>query len=202
MRCSRLQCWWEKPGPILYVWRLHDRLRFASPCKSPLPSTSQPLNMLRQLPRVTTTSSRAICFARRSVMSTALRRNHVLREPARPPSRPHPTQPTHLCRTRTTLGQATRSYSSSPHTPVADPDRPELFYHLFDPPTPVSHAVPVYALSFVGEVLPSASSCAVIGWLPAIAVSESEEAGLNDFVPNGASHVSFRSGRLEHSAKS
>ena len=71
-------------------------------------------------------------------------------------------------------------------TSFADPDRPELFYHLFHPPTSISETTPVFALSFISEAPPTVDSCAVLGWLPA-AASEEGEAGLNDFRENGTS---------------
>lgn len=66
-----------------------------------------------------------------------------------------------------------------------DPDRPDLFYHLFTPPTPLSSTHPVYALSFLSSPPSSIMSASVIGWLPAS--GEGEGAGLNDFVENGTS---------------
>lgn len=66
----------------------------------------------------------------------------------------------------------------------ADPDRPELFYHLFHPPqTPSGRAV--FALSFLADRPSVVDSCAVVGWLPAEGSGEAEEAGLNDFKENG-----------------
>ena len=70
----------------------------------------------------------------------------------------------------------------------ADPDRSDLFYHLFTPPTSLSSAHPVFALSFLLTPPPSVVSSSVIGWLPAS--GQGESAGLNDFVENGA----FRAG--------
>ncbi|KAI1786927.1 hypothetical protein LXA43DRAFT_975521 [Ganoderma leucocontextum] len=64
----------------------------------------------------------------------------------------------------------------------ADPDRADLFYHLFTPPTSLSSAHPVFALSFLPTPPPSVASSSVIGWLPAS--GEGEGAGLNDFVEN------------------
>ncbi|KAH9903381.1 hypothetical protein C8Q73DRAFT_785967 [Cubamyces lactineus] len=85
-----------------------------------------------------------------------------------------------------------RYYTSSSHTnnteagkavqSLADPDRPDLFYHLFPAPTSISSSTPVFALSFLPESPPSVLSCSVIGWLPAS--GEGEQAGLNDFVEN------------------
>lgn len=75
-------------------------------------------------------------------------------------------------------------------TSFADPDRPELFYHLYHPPTSISRSSAVFAVSFLENAPAEVESCAVIGWLPAeseAATGESEEAGLNDFRPNGAS---------------
>ncbi|OSD01041.1 hypothetical protein PYCCODRAFT_1436823 [Trametes coccinea BRFM310] len=64
----------------------------------------------------------------------------------------------------------------------ADPDRPDLFYHLFPAPTSISSSASVFALSFLSEPPPSVLSAAVIGWLPAS--GEGGDAGLNDFVEN------------------
>ncbi|KAI0657512.1 hypothetical protein C8Q70DRAFT_1001854 [Cubamyces menziesii] len=72
------------------------------------------------------------------------------------------------------VGRAVQSF--------ADPDRPDLFYHLFPAPTSISSSTPVFALSFLSEPPPSVLSCSVIGWLPAS--GEGEQAGLNDFVEN------------------
>ncbi|KAI0649914.1 hypothetical protein C8Q79DRAFT_901051 [Trametes meyenii] len=63
-----------------------------------------------------------------------------------------------------------------------DPDRPDLFYHLFPAPTSISSSAPVFAISFLPEAPPSVLSSAVVGWLPAS--GQGEEAGLNDFVEN------------------
>ncbi|RDB23363.1 hypothetical protein Hypma_009472 [Hypsizygus marmoreus] len=68
-------------------------------------------------------------------------------------------------------------------TSFPDPVRPDLFYYLVDPPTPLSRDQPAYALSFLPSPPPSPDSSTVIGWLPA-AASEAQEAGLNDFVEN------------------
>ncbi|EMD36987.1 hypothetical protein CERSUDRAFT_95256 [Gelatoporia subvermispora B] len=64
--------------------------------------------------------------------------------------------------------------------------QPDLFYHLYHPPTPLSDTIPVFALSFLPNAPPSVQSSTVIGWLPAATPEESEEAGLNDFVENSA----------------
>lgn len=77
------------------------------------------------------------------------------------------------------------SDSANPSTSFPDPERPDLFYHLFEPPTDISHTSPVFALSFLSTPPPFVRSCTVIGWLPASAPGEKEEgAGLNDFVEN------------------
>ncbi|KAI0634286.1 hypothetical protein C8Q77DRAFT_1055182 [Trametes polyzona] len=81
--------------------------------------------------------------------------------------------------------RATRTYSSPPGTAVQsfpDPDRPDLFYHLFPAPTSISSSTPVFAVSFLPDPPPSVLSCAVVGWLPAS--GSGEGAGLNDFVEN------------------
>ena len=86
---------------------------------------------------------------------------------------------------------ATFSYARTYSTPGSatifpDPDRPDLFYHLVDPPSALSRSHPVFALSFLSDPLPTSDSCAVIGWLPAAAEAEAQEAGLNDFRENSA----------------
>ncbi|KAI0922686.1 hypothetical protein AcV5_009591 [Taiwanofungus camphoratus] len=73
--------------------------------------------------------------------------------------------------------------SSQPNS-FPDPDRPDLFYHLLEPPSPISSSIPVFALSFLSRSPASAQSPSVIGWLPASVPGEAEEAGLNDFVEN------------------
>ncbi|KAH9934145.1 uncharacterized protein B0H18DRAFT_1114891 [Fomitopsis serialis] len=77
------------------------------------------------------------------------------------------------------------SDSRAPPTSFPDPERPDLFYHLFEPPSDVSHTAPVFALSFLSTPPPSVRSCTVIGWLPASTPrGKEEDAGLNDFVEN------------------
>ncbi|PFH53424.1 hypothetical protein AMATHDRAFT_1090 [Amanita thiersii Skay4041] len=75
-----------------------------------------------------------------------------------------------------------------------DPTRPDLYYHLVGPPTPVSDSHPAFALSFLSSPPPTKSgsereSAGVIGWLPAVVehvagAEGGEEAGLNDFKEN------------------
>ncbi|KAI0074935.1 hypothetical protein K474DRAFT_1709427 [Panus rudis PR-1116 ss-1] len=94
----------------------------------------------------------------------------------------------------TTLGarvtyrpQHTSSTSSTASATIADPDRPDLFYHLFEPPHALSPSAPVYALSLLEEAPIDVTSRTIIGWLPAVTAGEGEDsAGLNDFVPNAA----------------
>ncbi|KAJ4496034.1 hypothetical protein C8J55DRAFT_553776 [Lentinula edodes] len=72
-----------------------------------------------------------------------------------------------------------------PSGSFADHTRPDLFYHLVEPPTPLSPDVPVYALSFLPSAPPVPNSATVIGWLPASTESQTEQdAGLNDFKEN------------------
>jgi hypothetical protein len=86
-----------------------------------------------------------------------------------------------------------RAYSTSSaesaETTFPDPDRPDLFYHLVESPLPSSGSSAAFALSFLPDHLPKTDSCAVIGWLPAAAESEAQEAGLNDFVENRESEL-------------
>ncbi|KAI6107777.1 hypothetical protein EDD16DRAFT_1488520 [Pisolithus croceorrhizus] len=85
------------------------------------------------------------------------------------------------------MGPCARRAVSS-QAPIADPDRPDLFYHLVSFPHPVnsSSSASAYALSFLPAPPPSSRSATVIGWLPAIAEGTSRdiEAGLDDFVEN------------------
>jgi len=67
---------------------------------------------------------------------------------------------------------------------MTEPSRSDLFYHVISPPTPISPSLPAFGLSFLSTPPPSAVSCAVIGWLPAVAEGEGQEAGLNDFKEN------------------
>ena len=85
--------------------------------------------------------------------------------------------------------------TASPNVPrqktsFQDPERPDLYYHLVDPPTPASASQPAFALSFLPTLPEPADSSAIIGWLPAALDEQNSgqgqgEAGLNDFVENG-----------------
>ena len=79
----------------------------------------------------------------------------------------------------------------SSQAPIADPSRPDLFYHLLPFPREQDHSQsnPVYALSFLPAPPPSSGSATILGWLPAVteAGTEDVDAGLNDFVENRAS---------------
>jgi len=77
-----------------------------------------------------------------------------------------------------------RCYSSDDSAPMTDPSRPDLFYHVLSPPTPISSSLPAFGLSYVSKPPPSADSSAIIGWLPAASKGEGQEAGLNDFKEN------------------
>jgi hypothetical protein len=81
-----------------------------------------------------------------------------------------------------------RCYNSENSFP--DPSRSDIFYHFFSPPTHLSPILPVYALSFLPTRPPSADSCTIIGWLPAAAEREDQEAGLSDFKENGLDQLS------------
>ncbi|KAJ7747893.1 hypothetical protein DFH07DRAFT_830486 [Mycena maculata] len=96
-----------------------------------------------------------------------------------------------LCPTRhvpppVQVNRQRHSYSTScvpPSTSFADPTRPDLHYHLVDPPTPLSSRLPAFALSFLPSP-PSTGSSTVVGWLPAATATDNAEAGLNDFKEN------------------
>ncbi|EPQ51902.1 hypothetical protein GLOTRDRAFT_80907 [Gloeophyllum trabeum ATCC 11539] len=92
-----------------------------------------------------------------------------------------PSVPVRPCRRYSTRHPS--SPSDQPQS-FADPTRPDLFYHLLPPPTPLSPTAPAFALSFLPSPPPSATSCTIIGWLPAEGAGE--QAGLNDFVENPA----------------
>ena len=96
--------------------------------------------------------------------------------------RPHPLE-----KHRSFTTSTPRS-SSDPPTSFPDPSRPDIFYHLVGPPTPVSSHRPAFAISFLPSPSPSPDSCTIVGWLPAAAAGSAAEsdstAGLNDFVEN------------------
>ncbi|ETW77269.1 hypothetical protein HETIRDRAFT_241563, partial [Heterobasidion irregulare TC 32-1] len=75
-------------------------------------------------------------------------------------------------------------YRNEHQTTFVDPNRPDLFYHLVAPPTPLSSSRPVFAVSLLEAPPPSSTSSTILGWLPAEAEGESEGAGLNDFKEN------------------
>ncbi len=79
-----------------------------------------------------------------------------------------------------------RTEQSSRTTTFEDPSRKGLFYHLVPPPTPLSASRPVFAVSLLADPPPFSESSTVLGWLPAQTPADDREAGLNDFVENGA----------------
>jgi hypothetical protein len=85
--------------------------------------------------------------------------------------------------------QRSNSFYPGPESPgqtsFSDPERSDLYYHLVDPPTPVSASQPAFALSFLSTRPKTADSSAIIGWLPAVSGQGQQEAGLNDFKENG-----------------
>ncbi|KAF8718927.1 hypothetical protein AX14_011651 [Amanita brunnescens Koide BX004] len=104
--------------------------------------------------------------------------------------------------------QRSNKPSASPGpTSFRDPERPDLYYHLVGPPTPVSASQPAFALSFLPAQPKTTDARAIIGWLPAVleqngSMSQGqEEAGLNDFVENAkfreALHAAIRDGLRE-----
>ena len=107
----------------------------------------------------------------------------------------------HFTRTLSCLptisSRSRRSYSSQTTNIVfPDPNRPDLFYHVVNPPTPLSKSLPAYALSFLNHTPPRVDSSTVLGWLPAetymtdspdmdhIHQTRETSAGLRDFVSN------------------
>ncbi|KAF8639143.1 hypothetical protein AX17_001633 [Amanita inopinata Kibby_2008] len=116
-------------------------------------------------------------------------------------TRPTPTRPTvilnrtsflhHSCR-RSDIPSSDNSPFIEGTTTFSDPARPDLFYHLVSPPTPISTSQPAFALSFTASPPERADSSAVIGWLPAVYEQRperengqsQEEACLEDFKEN------------------
>jgi hypothetical protein len=64
-------------------------------------------------------------------------------------------------------GKRFRTANGSQFTDIVfpDPNRPDLYYHFVNPPTPLSLTLPTFALSFLRESPPSVDSATVIGWL-------------------------------------
>ncbi|TBU23553.1 hypothetical protein BD311DRAFT_673735 [Dichomitus squalens] len=124
----------------------------------------------------------------RAAVQTAASLTTALRFPQTRASRPlhshshRPPVPSRPSSTRHISSSAPRASNPSVAQSFADPDRPDLHYHLFTPPTQLSSEYPVFALSFLPTPPPSILSSSVIGWLPAS--GEGEGAGLNDFVEN------------------
>lgn len=88
-------------------------------------------------------------------------------------------------------------YSSQP-TSFPDPSRPDFFYHLVDPPTPVSHEKPAFALSFLSSPPVSSNSSTIVGWLPASSTGASGETSLADFKENRTSRPSCSCSQFDH----
>ena len=155
-------------------------------------STTLTLIAVRVLPRTVSrlTSRQHITPLRTSVrcLTLALRSTNPPRPPplhsARvlpPPPHSHPLQS--LRRQQSTQSPTNEGQPQGAVQSFPDPDRPDLFYHLFAPPTALSSTTPVFALSFLATPPPSILSSTILGWLPAS--GEGDGAGLNDFVENG-----------------
>jgi len=69
---------------------------------------------------------------------------------------------------------------------LADPERPDVFYHLLEPPSTVSSTNYVFCLSFLDTLRSKddARSPRIIGYLPASEGGHAIKAGLNDFREN------------------
>lgn len=107
----------------------------------------------------------------------------------------------------TISSQSRRPYSSQMTDIVfPDPNRPDLYYHVVNPPTPLSRFLPAFALSFLSHSPPHVNSSTILGWLPAETyVTDSPDApgmdhaqqnqtkessaGLRDFVGNREYYV-------------
>ena len=68
-----------------------------------------------------------------------------------------------------TIPSRSRRPYSSQMTDIVfpDPHRPDLFYHVVNPPTPLSKSLPAFAISFLHQSPPCVDSSTVLGWLPA-----------------------------------
>ncbi|KAH8102220.1 hypothetical protein BXZ70DRAFT_60781 [Cristinia sonorae] len=105
------------------------------------------------------------------------------------PSYPHPRAPhIPIPRIKRPFTTAARPHETQRTESFPDPDRPDLFYHLFHPPTALSSSAPVYALSFLQDAPRNVTSKTILGWLPA-AGQGADGAGLNDFKENPAFRV-------------
>lgn len=80
----------------------------------------------------------------------------------------------------------------------ADPERPDLFYHLLEPPSAASTTNHVYGLSFLStlKLRGDVRSPQIIGYLPASVDGRAIVAGLNDFRENRKSTVDLVPGAL------
>lgn len=89
-----------------------------------------------------------------------------------------------LPRGYSTVSPEANSESNSPV--LTDPERPDLFYHLLEPPSAVSATNHVFGLSFLDalKTKDGAQSPRIIGYLPASEGGHAIEAGLNDFKEN------------------
>ncbi|KAF9647116.1 hypothetical protein BDM02DRAFT_3098675 [Thelephora ganbajun] len=81
---------------------------------------------------------------------------------------------------------ASSEANSKPNPRVlADPERPDLFYHLLEPPSVVSATNHMFGLSFLNTLKSKdVRSPRIIGYLPASEGGLAIEAGLNDFREN------------------
>lgn len=87
--------------------------------------------------------------------------------------------------------ESTRTYSSQSKDVVfSDPYRPDLFYHLLNPPNPLAQTLPAFGLSFLYERPPSADSAKIIGWLPA---------QLSESASDSEVHTDIEEGHDDHS---
>lgn len=84
-----------------------------------------------------------------------------------------------------------KAHSESNSRVLADPERPDLFYHLLEPPSAVSETNHVFGLSFLNTLKSrdDVLSPRIIGYLPASEGGHAIEAGLNDFRENRRSTV-------------
>ena len=108
-----------------------------------------------------------------------------------------------------TIPSRSRRPYSSQMTDIVfpDPNRPDLFYHVVNPPTPLSKSLPAFAVSFLHHSPPRVDSSTILGWLPAETYmtdspdtpgmnhahqNKGTSAGLRDFVGNRKCYIQLR----------
>jgi len=171
--------------------------------KSPLPHIAHPLSRLKRSPSIVSSNCILrtwLCIRASHILCgrpRALYTQHFSPLKARIPYRPPPSSPHSSAMRQFSYSLSRRSQQ----TTFADPSRQDLFYHLISPPTPLSTSRPAFAISFLESPPSSSESSTILGWLPAEAEGQEQEAGLNDFKENSKFrtllHAAISSGLAE-----